>query len=377
MIIKGANVFNERGGFERRDIFTEGDFITSGGASGEEIDARGLYAIPGLLDIHVHGCMGFEFTACGADGVKAMTRYQASRGVTALCPTTLTLPEKKLARACGEISRTKTQDGASVIGINLEGPFISPQKTGAQNPSYVRPPDMDFFRRLQAASNGMIKILSIAPEMDGAMDLIREISNEGKAVISIAHTTATYDTAVEAFAAGAKLVTHLFNAMPPLHHREPGVIGAAADTPGCRVELICDGIHVHPGVVRAAFKMFGDDRVVMISDSLMAAGLGNGEYEIGELPMKVNGKLATLAGSDTIAGSVTDLMGGLVTAVRDMGIPLHSAVKCASTNPAAAIGVSDERGSLAPGHIADIVLLDESLEIVLVILRGNILRAGN
>jgi len=372
MIIKGANVFNERGGFERRDIFTEGDFITSGGASGEEIDARGLYAIPGLMDIHLHGCMGFEFTACDAGGMETMTKYQASRGVTALCPTTLTLPEEALAQACGEISRTAARDGASVAGINLEGPFISPKKTGAQNPSYVRNPDIALFRRLQAASNGMVKILSIAPEVEGAMDVIREIS--GETVCSIAHTTATYDTAMEAFAAGAKLVTHLFNAMPPLHHREPGVIGAAADTPDCRVELICDGVHVHPGAVRAAFRMFGDDRVVMISDSLMAAGLNDGEYEIGELPMKVTGKTATLSDGRTLAGSVTDLMGCLVTVVRDMGIPLHSAVKCASTNPAAAIGVSGERGSLSPGHIADIVLLDESLEIAAVILRGNVLR---
>ena len=300
-------------------------------------------------------------------------RYQASRGVTALCPTTLTLPEETLARACGVISRADAPDGASVAGINLEGPFISPNKLGAQNPDYVLGPDIPLFRRLQAASNGMVKLLSIAPEIEGAMDLIREIS--GEAVLSIAHTTATYDTAVEAFAAGARHVTHLFNAMPPFLHRAPGVIGAAAETPDCRVELICDGIHVHPGAVKAALRMFGDDRVVMISDSLMATGLGGGEYEIGELPVKVTGKTATLADGVTIAGSVTDLMGCLVTAVRDMGIPLHSAVKCASTNPAAAIGISGERGSLSPGHAADIVLLDESLEIIVVILRGNILKA--
>jgi len=375
MIIKGANVFDERGGFTKRDIFTDGDFITTGAVSGEEIDARDLYAIPGLVDIHLHGCMGFEFTSCGADGMETMMRYQASRGVTALCPTTLTLSEEALVRACGEISRARAQNGASVAGINLEGPFISPQKCGAQNPNYVRSPEVALFRRLQAASNGMVKILSIAPEVEGAMDVIREIS--GEAACSIAHTNATYDTAMEAFAAGARHVTHLFNAMPPLHHREPGVIGAASDTPDCRVELICDGVHVHPGAVRGAFRMFGDDRVVMISDSLMAAGLEDGEYEIGELPVKVTGKFATLADGKTLAGSVTDLMGCLVTAVRDMGIPLHSAVKCASTNPAAAIGASGERGSLFPGHIADIVLLDESLKIAAVILRGNVLRVGS
>jgi N-acetylglucosamine-6-phosphate deacetylase len=281
------------------------------------------------------------------------------------------LPEEALARACGEISRCSGHGGASIAGINLEGPFVSPHKLGAQNPDYVRRPDAALFRRLQDAARGMVRMLAIAPETDGAMDVIKDVA--GEAVCSIAHTTADYDTAIRAFAAGAKHVTHLYNAMPPFHHRDPGVIGAAFDTPGCRVELICDGVHVHPGVVRATFKMFGVDRVVMVSDSMMATGLGDGEYELGGLPVKVSGNKATLVHGGAIAGSVTDLMKCLVTAVKVMGIPLHTAVKCASANPAAAIGLAGERGSLTPGHAADIVLLDESLEISRVILRGGIL----
>ncbi|MDR1137001.1 MAG: N-acetylglucosamine-6-phosphate deacetylase, partial [Synergistaceae bacterium] len=336
MIIKGAKVFDERGGFAERDIYTDGEFITGSPRDGEILEAGGLYAIPGLVDIHTHGCMGFEFTSCPAEEMRIMTEYEASRGVTALCPTTLTLSEDALVRACGEISRGFSPDGASIVGINLEGPFISPGKLGAQNPDYVHAPDVSLFRRLQSASGGMVKMLAIAPELDGAISAIREIS--GEVVCSIAHTTADYDTAIEAFSAGARHVTHLYNAMPPFHHREPGVIGAVFDTVECRAEMICDGVHIHPSVVRPTFRMLGDDRVVMVSDSMMAAGLGDGEYELGGLPVKVSGNKATLVHGGSIAGSVTDLMGCLVTAVKIMGIPLHTAVKCAATNPAEAIG---------------------------------------
>ena len=201
------------------------------------------------------------------------------------------------------------------------------------------------------------------------MEVIEEAGRE--ATCSVAHTAAGYEIAREAFARGASHVTHLYNAMPPLSHREPGVIGAAFDASGVRVELICDGVHVHPSVVRATFKMFGEDRVVMVSDSMMASGLSDGEYELGGMPVRVFGNKALLIKDGSIAGSVTNLMGCLVTAVKDMGIPLHTAVKCASHNPAAAAGISSERGSLEPGHIADIVILDDALNVTDVILRGE------
>jgi N-acetylglucosamine-6-phosphate deacetylase len=372
MIIRGARVFDAREGFVERGVFTDGEFISDRSPDGEEFDAGGLYAIPGLIDIHIHGCVGQDFTSCSAESIGIMAGYEASRGVTALCPTTLTVAEDALARSCSEISRMRAPGGAAIVGINLEGPFVSPKKVGAQNPDYVRIPDIALFRRLCDAANGMVKMLAIAPEVDGAMDLIRTAS--GEVVCSIAHTMADYDTAAAAFGAGASLVTHLYNAMPPFHHREPGVVGAALDAPNCRVELICDGVHVHPSVVRATFKMFGDDRVVMVSDSMMATGLSDGEYELGGLPVNVTGNRATLARGGAIAGSVTDLMGCLVSAVKGMGIPLHSAVKCASTNPAAVMCLSGERGGLLPGQIADIVLLNESLEISGVMLRGSMLQ---
>jgi N-acetylglucosamine-6-phosphate deacetylase len=370
MIIRGAKVFG-KSGFEARDIFISGERVLSENPGGEAIDADGLFAIPGLIDIHLHGCVGSEFTTSGDEGLRAMARYEASNGVTAVCPTTLTLPEDMLADACGRISGCETTDGAAFAGIYLEGPFVSPRKLGAQNPDYVSKPDAALFRRLQSASGGMVKIIAIAPEMEGALGVIGEIS--GGVACTIAHTTADYDTSMRAFANGARQVTHLYNAMPAFHHREPGVIGAALDTPDCRVELICDGVHIHPSVVRATFRMFGDDRIIMISDSMMATGLDDGEYELGGLPVIVKGNRAVLAEGGAIAGSATNLMGCLRAAVLEMGIPLHSAVKCASVNPAKAIGIFGERGSLEAGKFADVVLLDEGLNIKRVILRGKIL----
>jgi N-acetylglucosamine-6-phosphate deacetylase len=368
MIIRGARVFGESG-FEERDIFIDGERI-SGEKRGEDtLFASGLFAIPGLIDVHIHGCMGSEFTSAEGDAIRRMARYEASCGVTAICPTTLTLSEEMLTDACCEIARGKTPDGAAIVGIYLEGPFVSPRKLGAQNPNYVRSPDAGLFRRLQNASGGMVKLLAVAPETDGALDMIREIKDE--VVCSIAHTTANYDVAARAFSAGARQVTHLYNAMPPFHHRDPGVVGAAFDAADCRVELICDDVHIHPSVVRATFGMFGDDRVVMISDSMMATGLSDGDYELGGLPVRVTGNRATLIEGGAIAGSATNLMGCLKVAVKTMGIPLHSAVKCASVNPAKAVGVWDERGSITAGKYADVVLLDDDLNVKEVILRGK------
>lgn len=371
MIFKGADVFDATDGFVRRDIYAEGERIVET-PSGEAFDCRGLYAVPGLIDLHLHGCVGGEFAKDPAGKINEMLVYEASRGVTAVCPTTLTLPEETLAAACLEISKSKAPDGAEIVGINLEGPFISRDKLGAQNPEYVRAPDASLFRRLQKASGGIVKLLDIAPEEGGALDLISELSDE--VICSVAHTATDYDTATEAFRRGARQVTHLYNAMPPFHHREPGVVGAAFDAPECRVELICDGVHVHPSVVRATFKMFGDDRIVMISDSMMATGMGDGDYEIGGLPVEVSGNRAALKGNGNIAGSVSDLMQCVRTAVREMGIPLYSAIKCASVNPAKQLGIFGERGDLATGKVADIVLLDEKLDIRMIVLRGKLLR---
>jgi N-acetylglucosamine-6-phosphate deacetylase len=281
----------------------------------------------------------------------------------------MTLPEPVLAEACRNMAGLSAPNGAALVGINLEGPFVSPHKLGAQNPDYVMNPDAALFRRLQAAAGGLVKLLAIAPEVDGGLAVIRELS--GEVVCSLAHTAADYGVAMDAFACEARHVTHLYNAMPPFSHREPGVIGAAFDTPACMVELITDNVHIHPSVVRATFRMFGDDRVILISDSMMATGLTDGLYELGGQPVRVEGKTARLERDGAIAGSVTNLMNCMRTAASEMGIPLYSAVKCASVNPAKSIGVFDRRGSITPGKYADLVLLDESLAVKQVFLRGR------
>ena len=210
--------------------------------------------------------------------------------------------------------------------------------------------------------------MSVAPERPGALDFIQRVGE--RVCVSLAHTTADYETALAAFQAGARQVTHLYNAMPPFAHRAPGVVGAAFDTPECRVELICDGVHVHPSVVRATFRMFGPDRVTLISDTMRAAGMPDGDYTLGGQAVHVDGRRATLA-DGTLAGSSTDLMACMVTAV-EMGIPLHQAVKAAAVNPARAIGVYSRVGSLEPGKRANLVLLDRDLRVRGVIFRGRV-----
>ncbi|MCL2366336.1 MAG: N-acetylglucosamine-6-phosphate deacetylase [Oscillospiraceae bacterium] len=369
MIIKNASVFQESGTFKADDIFISGAYFADDTHEVEILDASDCVAIPGLIDVHIHGCVGYDFSTADATGLLEMTRYQAQNGVTAVCATTLTLPEIQLAEACRRIAAHDDPNGAAIAGIYLEGPFLSGKKAGAQNPDYLQKPDIMEIRRLQEAANGLIKLIALAPELEGAIELIGMLRGEITCVLG--HTTANYDLAQQAFVSGARQVAHLYNAMPPFHHREPGVIGAAMDAPDCRVELICDCIHIHPSVVRATMRMFGDDRVIFVSDGIMATGLDDGCYELGGLAVAVSGRHSYLAGSETIAGSVTNLMDCLKIAVSEMGIPLGSVVKCATVNPAKALGVFDQRGSIKPGKCADLVLLNEDLSIRAVFLRGS------
>ncbi len=366
--IKGAKVF-VGDTFEEKSLFMQDGRIIGGPIEGpcDVIDAAGCYAVPGFVDVHSHGAMGYDFCDGTHEAIDAICRYQASRGVTAYCPATMTYPEEKLAgiaRCAAE--HEDASDAAALVGINMEGPYISPNKVGAQNPAYVQTPDAAMFERLQEAAGGLFKIVDIAPEEPGAIEFIRAMSDSVR--ISIAHTCATYDQAREAFEAGAAHVTHLFNAMPPLAHREPGVIGAAADA-GATPEIITDGVHIHPSAVRAAFRLFGEDNMILVSDSMMATGLDDGEYSLGGQAVTVRGNRATLH-DGTLAGSATDLMECFRVAVCDMDIPLVAAIKAVSVNPARALGILGERGTLEPGAIADIALLGEDLTLRQVVLRG-------
>lgn len=378
MIIRNALVYGEDKTFSRLDIRIEEDVFTeicpSLAPSENEsvLDADGLYAIPGLIDIHFHGCMGHDFCDGTVEAIDAITRYEASCGVTSVCPATMTVSPESLVQVM-DAARTYNESPArpgqaSLVGINMEGPFISEAKKGAQAAEHIRLCDEALFCSLQERSGGLIKLVDIAPENEGAMEFIDALHD--KVTISLAHTTADYQTAKEAYDRGARHATHLYNAMPPFTHRAPGVVGAAFDSPHCRAELICDGVHIHPSVVRATFQLFGDDRMILISDSMRAAGMEDGQYTLGGQDVAVKGKYATLVSDGALAGSVTNLMDCMRTAVKEMQIPLESAIACATMNPAKAIGIYDRYGSISTGKIANLVLLDQDLNLSQVIIHG-------
>ena len=380
MKIINGSVFLEDGKFDEVDVVCKDGLISDIGqdvasSNDTEIyDASDCYVIPGLCDIHLHGCMSFDACDGTKEALAAMAKYEASVGVTSILPTTMTYPEETLttiAKAVADYRKydNDTEGFATIHGINMEGPFISPEKKGAQNPKYIQNPDYDMFHRINVASGNSVRLCDIAPETDGAMEFIDKAKDETR--ISLAHTTADYDTCKEAFKRGAKHLTHLFNAMPAFTHRAPGPIGAAAENENVTPELICDGVHVYPAAVNMMYKVFGADRLIMISDSMRATGLPDGEYELGGQPVIVKGRRATLH-DGTIAGSATNLFDCLMTAVKEMNIPLTDAILCASRNPAKAIGVYDTVGSVTIGKQADFVIINKSdLSIKKVIVRGK------
>ncbi len=369
MRLTGARVFDVQEGFVTRDVCTEGELLSETSVDGKTADLSGCYVIPGLTDLHFHGARGHDFSDGDAEGLQIMADYELSRGVTQICPAGMTLLEEQLIKVCRNAAqhRRTSRHGALLCGVNLEGPFLSYAKKGAQNGDWLHAPDVAMLRRLEEASEGLVKLVSIAPEEPGALEFIKEVADE--VVVSIAHTTADYDTSSAALAAGARQVTHLFNAMPPFSHRAPGVVGAAFDSE-CKVELICDGVHIHPSVVRAVFQLFGARRVILISDTMRAAGMPDGDYTLGGQAVQVKGKYATLE-DGTLAGSVTDLMSCMKTAV-SFGIPLEDAVLAAAVNPAQAIGIYSRVGSIEPGKLANLAVLDEHLELKAVMCLGEV-----
>ena len=373
MRIRNANIYTEEHRFVRGDAAVEnGRFVScTGDPAGEEavVDAEGMYLIPGLVDIHFHGCKGADMCDGTKEALDVITSYEASVGVTSVCPATMTIPKDELLEVMKNAGSYEYSGGSHLVGINMEGPFISPAKKGAQAAENIMHCDYEYFSQLQKAANGLIKLVDIAPEEPGAMEFIDRA--KGEVVISLAHTASGYDTAREAIEHGASHATHLYNAMPPLNHREPGVIGAVRDSEKCHPELICDGVHIHPSVIRATFAMFGADRMILISDSMRATGMPDGQYTLGGLDVKVVGNHATLVSDGALAGSVTNLADCLRTVVKKMEIPLETAIACATINPAKSLGIEDTYGSIAPGKKANIVLLDENLELKMVIKDGQ------
>ncbi len=364
MILKNGFVFTEDAKFVRADVELAGDRIVkvapAGALSGgEELDVSGQYVTPGFVDIHIHGSKGSDFCDAGAEHIETMCGYLGSMGVTSFCGTTMAFDEPILTDIFSVAKPYIGKEGCGAVlrGINMEGPFINKAKKGAQAEKYVMEPDTAMFDRLYELVDGQVKLVDMAPEVENAIPFIQHASQ--KCVVSIAHTCATYDQAKAAFAAGASHVTHLFNAMPPFNHRDPGVVGAASDD-AAHVEMISDGIHLHPAVVRSVFKWFGDDRICLISDSMRAAGMPNGVYSLGGQTVYMTDGKATLE-DGTIAGSATCLAECFRRAV-SFGVPLESALKAATINPSKAAGLFGEVGSITAGKRADVLVLDSGLQ---------------
>lgn len=368
--------------YENGWIFADGRFVRGGfsvengrfahvleDVPGPAEDLDGALVIPGLVDIHVHGCAGADFSDGDYEGLVRMARHLARRGVTSFAPASMTLPYDALDKAFHAAARLRREglaDGARLMGIQMEGPFLSREKRGSQNPAYLRLPDWDRFLRLYDAAEGLLRIVDVAPELPGAVEFTRRASE--KCRVSVAHTAAGYDQAAAVFDAGATHLTHLFNAMSGIHHRHPGPIGAASERENVTAELICDGIHVHPSAVRMAFRLF-PGRICLISDALRCCGMADGSYSLGGQEILLSGGVARLTGG-AIAGSAADLYQCMRRAV-SFGIPREQAVWAATALPARVIGRESETGAIANGRAADFVICGGELEPEAVYLGGK------
>lgn len=338
------------------DLVSDNGVIAEIGKTDREgIDIGGREIIPGLVDIHSHGCIGFDTM----DGIylDEMSEEQARHGVSAWLPTTMTESTEKIAFAVNrDIASVR---GAEVLGFHMEGPYISAKYKGAQNEEFIKKPTIAEFETFQN-----MKMVTLAPEYDEAFAFIKNT----EAVVSIGHTDADFDISDAAMKAGARCLTHTFNAMPPLHHRNPGPIGAAIEN-NAYVQVICDGIHIHRAVITALYRIFGKERMLLISDSMRATGLNDGEYEFGGQRVIVRDGIARTE-DGALAGSTSNLMTCVKKAI-EFGIPRNAAIEMASKTPSELIGV--KKGSLKPGYDADFAVVDEALKVFMTVNRGEII----
>ncbi len=343
------------------------------------VDGRGLYAMPGLIDIHSHGCVGEDTTTSSAEGIRRMCRAVAKDGVTAWLPTTMSYPLPALRQVFANLRSLREESekdpsawgGAQILGVNMEGPFISRERRGAHKEEYIVPPE----REILLENADLIRLVTIAPEAEGAMDLIRELQACPQMHVSVGHTTIGYDAALEAFDAGARHVTHLFNAMTGIHHRDPGLAGAALTRNDVYCELIADTFHIHRGLfpMIAACKK---DHLILITDSMRAAGLPEGTYDLGGQQVRVQG-IRCLLPNGTIAGSVLRLNQAVHNLVENTDWDLPHAVAAASLHPARAIGLAERKGSIEPGKDADLILADAGMQVYETYVRGEQIYASD
>lgn len=335
----------------------------------EIIDAKGRYVAPGLVDIHIHGYLGEDTSDGSVEGIRKMAEGIVKNGVTAWLPTTMTVSYDDLRHAFDAVrvlmDKKNNPKGAQIMGVHAEGPFINPSKKGAQAVEYIRPADAPFL----IENSDVIRIVTIAPEMPGALDCIREVTEKTSILVSMGHTAANYETAKAGIEAGVRHATHLFNAMTPLNHRDPGVVGASLADDRVSTELIADTFHISPDLFGLVAKVKGDN-LILITDCTRAGGLEDGEYTLGGQPIFVKGIECRLA-DGTIAGSVLKLNNAVRNLLDYTDLPVWEAVNAASLNPAKRIGVDDRKGSLETGKDADIAIVNENFDVLRTIVGGR------
>lgn len=386
--IYNARILTPDGWMENGSLFIEDGMIAQIASSGtkashkseeyERVDASGALLLPGFIDIHVHGGGGYDAMLGSADHIQGMCRFHASNGTTSLLATTLTATHEEIITAlkcAGQLMKEEREpDGANLLGVHLEGPFLNAVRCGAQNPADLREPSIEEFEAFWAASQGTIKLMTIAPELSHAEEVIRHAVRKG-VVISLGHTDADFETMQRATEWGAAQVTHLFNGMRPLHHREPGAAGGALMLDQLAVEVICDGIHVHPSLIQWAFNIKPEGKVLLITDSMCAAGCPDGDYYLGKLPVIAKqGKVYLKRDDGTeggLAGSSLTMIEALANAVKFTGMDIADVVPALTIHPAAQIGVHESKGTIEQGKDADLILVSEDFKVLRTFVQGK------
>lgn len=372
--IKGAKIVLENEVVENKVLLFDSKIIdvvdpAEIPADAQIIDAEGLYVTPGLIDVHTHGYLNEDVSDGSAEGIRKMANGVMKNGVTAFLPTTMTVSMQEIEAALDVVrslqEESKTWDGAYLAGVNSEGPFINETRKGAQAGEHIKAPDADWI----IANSDIIKLCTIAPEVEGGFEAIEKVTKNSNVRISVGHSDATFEQAMHAFACGATQVTHLFNAQTALHHRKPGVVGAGLSSEAY-TELIADTFHVNPGLFSLIAKCKGD-KLVLITDCTRAGGMPDGEYTLGGQKIFVKG-IQCLLEDGVIAGSVLKLNHALKNLHNNTDLPLHEVVAAATLNPASAIGIADTKGSIRPGKDADLVLMDTDFEVKKTIIGGEI-----